>query len=167
MTYRRRAAADQIEVGSPEHLERIIRPAAIVPARAAAAILTVLEGRDVSYGGVWNATASLWQRYDRPWDGPAGSRGTSHLVGSIAVVYDQPMRHQILIYKVTVTEYGAASGWTVDRLCDDALSWGGLTLDTCPRADLQPPPPPDPFHLDVPAPRTGESTVVTSERTRR
>jgi hypothetical protein len=29
---------------------------------------------------------------------------------------------------------------TVQSLCDEALQHGGLTLDTCPRADLKPPP---------------------------
>jgi hypothetical protein len=31
---------------------------------------------------------------------------------------------------------------TVASLCDEALKFGGLTLATCPRADLKPPPQP-------------------------
>jgi hypothetical protein len=31
---------------------------------------------------------------------------------------------------------------TVASLCDEALQFGGLTLETCPRADLKPPPQP-------------------------
>jgi hypothetical protein len=94
----------------------------------------------------------MWQRYDRPWNGPGGARGSAQLAGSIAVVYDEPRRNEITIYRANVTPAGTAAGWTVERLCDDALAWGGLTLETCPRADLKAPPRPDPFH--VPAQRT-------------
>lgn len=127
-------------------LERILRPAAVLPAQAAARIVTELERNDVAHGGVWNASATYWQRYDRAWDGFAGSRGTAQLVGAIAVVYDSPVRHQITIYKVTLSDVAAEVGWSVERLCDDALGWAGLTLHNCPRAALAAPPPPDPFH---------------------
>lgn len=89
----------------------------------------------------------MWQRFDRAWDGPNGSRGTAHLVGSIAVIYDEPRRNEITIYKASITPWGAENGWTVERLCGDALAWAGLTLATCPRADLTPPPRADPFHV--------------------
>jgi hypothetical protein len=124
---------------------RIIRPAAVLDERAAHAVLKELERFDVSVGGVWNATSSLWQRYDVPWDGPGGTRGAAGLLGSIAVMYDAPNRHQITIYKVTVTEFGRGQGWTVESLCDDALTWVGLTLATCPRAELSNAPMRDPF----------------------
>lgn len=131
---------------------RTIRPAAVLPVAAAALIVAALEENDVSRGGVWNATPGLWQRYDRPWNGRAGSRGTARLVGSVAVVYDRPRRHEITVYKASLTVAGRADGWTADRLCDDALSHAGFTLATCPRADLSAPPGPDPFG-DVPEPR--------------
>ena len=51
-------------------------------------------------------------------------------------MYDSPHRHEITIYKVTVTEHGLDQGWTVESLCDDALIWAGLTIATCPRAEL-------------------------------
>ena len=97
--------------------------------------------------GVWNATSSLWQRYDAPWDGVGGTRGEAKLLGSIAVMYDSPHRHEITIYKVTVSENGLDQGWTVESLCDDALIWAGLTIATCPRAELTSPPVSDPFRL--------------------
>jgi hypothetical protein len=75
--------------------EASIRPAAILPIDAATRIVAALEQLDVSRGGVWNATPGVWQRYDRPWDGPLGSRGSAELVGSIAVVYDRPRRNEI------------------------------------------------------------------------
>ncbi|MBV9293240.1 MAG: hypothetical protein JO222_12380, partial [Frankiales bacterium] len=68
-----------------DQLTRLIRPAAIVPEAAAAKILSELSARDVSCGGVWNATTTLWQRYSAPWDGPGATRGSAVLIGSIAV----------------------------------------------------------------------------------
>lgn len=122
-----------------------IRPAAVLPIEAAAAIVAELERRDVSRGGVWNATPGVWQRYDRAWSGPAGSRGGAELVGSIGVVYDRPRRLEITVYKVTLTSVGRQQGFTSDSLCDDALAYAGLTLATCPRVDLHSLPAPDPF----------------------
>ena len=129
---------------------RIIRPAAVLGTRAAAEVVRNLQRLDVSRGGTWNASSSLWQRYDRPWDGPGGTRGGAQLVGSIAVVYDSPTRHSITIYKVTVSSHGMDSGWSVDSLCDDALGWAGLSLATCPRAEMPQPPSRDPFHRRTP-----------------
>lgn len=136
--------------------ETIIRPAAILSMAQAAVVLRALEQYDVACGGVWSATPGMWQRFDRAWDGIAGTRGTAQLLGSIAVVYDAPRRHEITIFKATVTPAGVAAGWDVDKLCDDALTWAGLTLATCPRAELRATPQPDPFHSGaayVPDPR--------------
>jgi len=124
---------------------RIIRPAAVLDERAAAGVLTELDRLDVSVGGVWSASSSLWQRYDQPWDGPGATRGSAQLVGSIAVMYDAPNRHQITLYKVTVTDAGRGAGWTVESVTDDALAAVGLSLATCPRAELSQPPVRDPF----------------------
>lgn len=128
-------------------MDAVIRPAAVLGIAAATEIVRALERYDIANGGVWSATPGMWQRYDRPWNGPGGGRGTARLAGSIAVIYDEPRRNEITIYRVNVTEAGVAAGWTVERLCDDALAWVGLTLATFPRADLRPPPRPDPFHL--------------------
>jgi hypothetical protein len=127
---------DQVEV---------IRPAAVLESRVAQQVLTSLRRSDVSLGGVWNASASVWQRYDQPWNGVGGTRGVARLVGSIAIMYDTPARHEVTIYRVTITPAGAESGFTVQSLCDDALSVAGLTLARCPRADLSPTPRTDPF----------------------
>ena len=141
-------------------MEAVIRPAAVLGIAAAAGIVQALERQDVSSGGVWSATPGMWQRYDVPWNGPAGSRGTSALAGSIAVIYDDPRRNEITIYRVNVTPHGVSVGWTVEKLCDDALSWVGLTLATCPRADLHAPPRPDPFHVRMPTPREPEPVPI-------
>ncbi|MFL6139252.1 MAG: hypothetical protein ACJ74O_15815 [Frankiaceae bacterium] len=137
-------------------VERIIRPSAVLTAAVAARVVQALEDRDVSRGGLWNATPTLWQRFDRAWNGVGGLRGTAVLLGSIAVMYDMPVRNQITIYKVSITEDGVTAGYTVERLCDEALAYAGYTLATCPRATLVSPPPPDPFKKrpDVTLPST-------------
>jgi hypothetical protein len=123
----------------------IIRPAAVLPEQAAVAIVRALRANDVSRGGLWNATSAIWQRFDKPWDPLTGLRGGASLVGTICVAYDTPSRYNITVYRVTVTEEGMGSGWTVDRLCDEAFTHGGLSLASCPRAELLTPSPVDPF----------------------
>lgn len=127
-----------------EHTE-VIRPAAVLPNEAAVKVLAHLRWDDVTNRGVWNANASVWQRFDRPWDGPGGTRGESSHIGSIAVMYDHPARHEVTIYRVTITAYGVEQGWDVARLCDDALSSAGLTLAECPVATMAGAPATDPF----------------------
>jgi hypothetical protein len=123
----------------------VIRPAAVLDARAATRVLTALRSDDVATGGIWNASASVWQRYDRPWNGVGGTRGDARLMGSVAVMYDTPARHEVTIYRVTITPAGGEMGWSVQVLCDDALRHTGLTLASCPRAELHPMPRQDPF----------------------
>lgn len=123
----------------------VLRPSAVLDQLAARQVVAELEYRDVGRGGVWNASPGLWQRYDKPWDGPLGSRGTAQAVGTIGAVYGTPGKYDITIYRVTVTQHGLAAGWGVERLCDDALQHAGLTLASCPRTALVQPPLPDPF----------------------
>lgn len=135
---------DSLTAGSLERTE-VIRPAAILEPRVAAYTLSTLRREDVATGGVWNASASVWQRFDKPWNGVGGTRGDSRLVGTIAVMYDAPARHEVTIYRVTITAAGTESGWSVDTLCDDALRGTGLTLASCPRAEMPSVPKADPF----------------------
>ena len=129
----------------PGDATTVIRPSAVLADRSARAVVAELEVRDVGRGGVWSASSGVWQRYDVPWDGPGGTRGTSRLVGTIAAVYGTPSKYDITIYRVTTTEHGREAGWGVDQLCDDALQYAGLTLASCPRTGLVAPPAPDPF----------------------
>jgi hypothetical protein len=124
---------------------KVLRPAALLTARDAARVLAGLQGQDVSTGGVWNATTTLWQRYSQPWNGAHGARGDAQLVGSIGVMYDAPARHQITLYRVTLTEIGSLLGWSASTLCNDALAFVGRTLDQCPRGELATIPGGDPF----------------------
>src|SRR4051795_1721065 len=130
----------------PARPPRSSAPAAVLREQEAARLQAALEANDVSRGGVWNVGPGLWQRYDQPWDGVSGMTGTARLMGTIGVVYGSPSRHEITIYRVTVTSDGIAQGWTVETLCDNALDFVGMTLEDCPRAELASPPTRDPFH---------------------
>jgi hypothetical protein len=122
-------------------VSEVIRPAAIIPEESARTVLVELAIRDVQNNGHWQSEPTLWSRYDRPWEG-YGSRGSSELVGTIQVAYGTPTRYDITIYRATVTKFGTTSGWTVERLCNEALGYGGLDLASCPRASLSEPPKP-------------------------
>jgi hypothetical protein len=124
---------------------RVIRPAAILRPQEVEQVLHALGELDVSAGGMWNTNPGLWQRYDKPWDGVGGMAGSSKLVGTVGAAYGQPTKYEITIYRVTVTDHGMATGWSVEGLCNDALGHAGLTLDNCTRAELTDPPTPDPF----------------------
>jgi hypothetical protein len=120
----------------------VIRPAAILPECATRDVLMQLALNDVRVGGHWQADPSVWRRYDRSWDGEDGGAGSASVLGTIQVAYGIPTRYEITIFRVTISELGDDLGWTVQSLCDEALAYGGLTLDTCPRASLAPPPRP-------------------------
>lgn len=122
-------------------VSEVIRPAAIIPEESARAVLVELALRDVQRGGLWHSQPAFWSRYDTPWTA-AGDPGVAQLIGAIQVAYGTPTRYEITLYRVTVTRYGTAQGWSVESLCDEALAFGGLDLATCPRATLQAPPKP-------------------------
>ena len=124
----------------------VIRPAAVIPEEAAQAILMQLALRDVRVDGRWEAEPSVWRRFDQPWNGVGGTPGTAELLGTIQVAYGVPTRYEITLFRATITKIGSEHGLRVSKLCDEALGFGGLTLDTCPRADLAPPPRPFRFH---------------------
>jgi len=124
---------------------QIIRPAAILSEDAAKKVLAALTARDARASGTWNSSPSVWERYDRSWDGPHAP-GSAKMMGSISVVYDSPRRYQITIYRAIITIHGHDQGWEVGTLCDEALGFAGLSLLTCPRADLTNPPPVFPKH---------------------
>jgi hypothetical protein len=120
----------------------VIRPSAVLPELAARAVLAELVLNDARRDGCWIAEPACWRRYDRAWDGAAGTAGAAQLLGTMQVAYGTPRRYEITIYRATITPAGAAAGWSVASLCDEAFGYGGFTLDSCPRADLAPPPRP-------------------------
>ena len=120
----------------------VIRPSAVLPELAARAVLAELVLNDARREGLWIAEPACWRRYDRPWNGEDSTPGSSTLVGTMQVAYGTPRRYEITIYRATITSAGAAAGWSVAGLCDQAFGYAGLTLAICPRADLAPPPRP-------------------------
>ena len=131
------------------NLDRVIRPAAVLPERAAREILAWLQTHDVSAGGCWSSGVGAIQRYSGPFDGPSGMRGSAVLLGSLHITWET---YEATIYRVSITDAGAARGYTVDRLCDEVLRVADLTLSSCPRAQLLAAPAPDPFRR-LPTPR--------------
>ena len=125
--------------------DRVIRPAAIVPERAARMLMAWVAVHDVTHGGVWAHDIGYFKRFSGPFDGVAGMRGSAVLLGSIHVTWD---KYDVTIFRVSITDEGAAHGMTVDGICNELLRHAGLTLATCPRADLVPAPLPDPFRLE-------------------
>jgi len=123
-------------------ITEVIRPAAVLPEESARAVLMQLALRDVRLGGVWDTEPALWRRFDSSWSGDHDQDASAQLLGSIQVAYGVPTRYEITIFRATVTRVGSEAGWTVEKLCDDALQYGALTLASCPRADLKPPPKP-------------------------
>lgn len=114
----------------------MLRPAATLSRQDAANLVAELTRQDVAFGGVWNATTTLWQRFDRPWDGRCGQRGTSLHVGSIAVSFpddDTDTPSCVTLYRATLTVAGLTLGWTASALCDDALGAVGRSLSDFPQ----------------------------------
>ena len=126
-------------------VEEVIRPAAVLPEEAARLVLVELSLRHLDAGGMWDASPTVWHRYDRPRDPGDATPMEAHLLGTLQVAYGTPTRYEITVYRATVTKLGTDAGWTVESLCDEALSFGGLTLATCPRASLASPPSPFKF----------------------
>ena len=122
-------------------VSEVIRPAAIVPEQAAREILAALQARSIEGTGNWQATTQQWSRFDRPGIGADGEPA-GRLIGRIEAVHGQTTRYEVTLYRVTVTPVGTAAGWTVEKLCDEPLAYGGLSLATCPRAQMLPPPKP-------------------------
>jgi len=122
-------------------VEEVIRPAAVLPEEAARLVLVELALRSIDAGGVWDASPTVWHRYDRPRDPSDPAPIDTRLVGTLQVAYGTPTRYEITVYRATITRLGTEQGWTVETLCDEALGYGNLTLASCPRASLAPPPP--------------------------
>ena len=124
----------------------VIRPAAVVPEEAARAFLMQLALRDVpprrTLGHRARTVAPLRPLVGRApttrpsprscWADPGRLRRADPLRDHHLPGHDHPGRQE--------------QGWTVEALCDEALAYGDLSLASCPRADLKPPP--QPFQLD-------------------
>src|SRR3954469_21524171 len=135
-----------MEFADEGSVSEVIRPAAVIPEEAARAVLMELALRDVRVGGVWEANPSVGGGFASPFAGPNATPGSAELIGTIQIAYGVPTRYEITIFRATITRLGSEMDWSVNGLCDEALAYGGLTLATCPRADLKAPPRPFHFH---------------------
>lgn len=120
----------------------VIRPAARLPESAARAVLAELALRDVRNNGHWHAKPARWTRFAAPWDSTHDG-GRVPVLGTMQVAYGTPTTYEITLYRATITPAGLAHGLTVESLCNEALGFAGLSLESCPRVDL--PDPPKPF----------------------
>lgn len=121
----------------------VIRPAAVLSEANARKVLDGLTADDVRSGGRWHAEPGCWRLFERPWKNRSErSADDAGLIGSIQVAYGMPTRYEITIFRATVTLEGTRGGYTVESLCDEALKYADLTLASCPRIDMQPPPRP-------------------------
>gem|GEM_PF-459734 len=119
----------------------VIRPAAVLSERNAHLVKEGLKRDDVRNGGVWHAEPGCWRLFERPWKGKdERSAKAAGLIGSIQVAYGMPTRFEITIFRATITIVGVRLGYTVDSLCDAALTHADLSLKTCPRIDMPAPP---------------------------
>src|SRR3954447_11385029 len=114
-------------------VSEVIRPAAVVPEEAARTILARLQADSIDRGGLWLANTRQWSRYDQAGVDSLGVP-TGQLIGCIEAVYGATTRYELTLSRVPVTPVGTEAGWTVEKLCDEPLAHGGLTLATCPRA---------------------------------
>lgn len=122
-------------------VSEILRPAAILPERAARAAISALGADSVAAGGVWLTTPTTWTRFDRPWTS-TDDPGQARVVGRVYISYGSVSQFEIRIDRATITHEGALLRWTIAALCDEVLLTAGLTLSTCPRARINPPPKP-------------------------
>ena len=128
--------------GDMSSSDQVIRPAAVLPERAARIILAWLDDNDVSRGGVWAHDIGYIKRFSGPFDGLGGMRGSAVLLGSLHITWN---KYDVTIFRANVTDEGVEQGFTVESLCDEVLAVAGLTLASCPRASLVAAPAPDPF----------------------
>lgn len=130
--------------GLPTALQSQVRPALVLPEREGRALLAAASGQDVSRGGCYSAGPAGVQVWSGPWEGPLGSKGDAHHVGSVDWSYDTPVRHYITIYRVMVTSAGVEAGETTESLLTRVMGLAGLPPDGV-RTVLAAPPPRDPF----------------------
>jgi hypothetical protein len=124
-----------------DSVTEVIRPAAVLPEMSAREVLFALSMLDARDGGEWISEPASWSLYDQAWTSP-NEQGPAQLIGTMHVAYGTPTRYEITIFRATVTAFGMAQGWDVVSLCDRALVHAGLSLASCPRAQLSPPPRP-------------------------
>ena len=120
-----------------------VRPALVLPERAARALLDAAGQEDVSRGGCFAAGPAGIQVWSGPFDGPGGTRGSAVHLGSVDWTYDTPAKHWAMIYRAMVTHEGVARGETTTTILARVLELTGLGIDgdrvTLPTAPIRDP----------------------------
>ena len=121
-----------------------VRPALVLAERETRELLEAARRHDVGLDGRFSAGPAGIQVWDGPFDGPSGSRGTAHHLGSVDWSYDTPNKHFVTIYRVMVTQAGVDSGESTLSILSTVLDLAGLRADGT-RVTLPQPPQRDPF----------------------
>ena len=98
-------------------------------------LLRAAEEQDVAAGGVFSAGPTGIQVWSAPWDGEAGTRGSSVQLGSVEWTANAPTRSYITIHRCRVTRAGQALGIEPADLLRRVLNLAGLSPDAV-RANL-------------------------------
>jgi hypothetical protein len=130
--------------GAPAVRVARVRPALIFTEEQATRLLHAAEEQDVASGGVFSAGPSGVQVWSGPWDGEAGTRGSSVHLGSVDWTYNTPARFYITMYRCSVTAEGKARGLDIEDVLKRVLDLVGLPIDGV-RANLHEPPAADPW----------------------
>lgn len=121
-----------------------VRPALVLAERETRELLATAGRNDVGQDGRFAAGPAGIQVWDGPFNGPSGTHGTAHHLGSVDWSYDTPAKHYVTIYRVMVTQAGVDAGETTYSILSAVLGLGGLSSDGT-RISLPIPPARDPF----------------------
>jgi len=125
-----------------------VRPALVLPELQARALLDAANHEDVLAGGCFSAGPAGIQRWNGPWNGTDGTKGTALHLGSVDWTYDTPAKHWALIYRAMVTQEGIEAGETTLSILLSVLGLTGLSIEG-DRVQLATPPARDPFRRQV------------------
>ena len=135
-------------VGAPAVKVARVRPALVFTEEQATKLLRAAEQLDVASGGVFSAGPAGVQVWSQPWNGEAGTRGSSVHLGSVDWTYNTPARFYITVYRCMVTEEGRLRGLEVPDILKQVLDLVGLPIDGV-RANLHEPPERDPWRTET------------------
>jgi hypothetical protein len=130
--------------GAPAAKVARVRPALIFTEEQAGRLLQAAEEQDVASGGVFSAGPAGVQVWSEPWNGEAGTRGSSVHLGSVDWTYNTPARFYITVYRCMVTAEGKGRGLEIEDILKQVLDLVGLPIDGV-RANLHEPPAADPW----------------------
>jgi hypothetical protein len=118
----------------------------VPPEEEAGRLLKAAKAQDVTAGGVFSTGPAGVQIWSEPWNGEAGTSGSSVHLGSVDWTYNTPTQYYIAIYRCMVTQEGRNRGLEVEDVLKQVLDLVGLPIEGV-GANLHDPPASDPFRL--------------------